>query len=219
MLRSSLRDADLLEKIVRFTTSNIGNFLTAKKISDYLTSTGRKTAHETIDAYLNVLEKAFFLYRVPRYDIKGKELLKTQGKYYLVDTGLRYWSLGKKNADLGSILENIVYLELLRRGYQVFIGKLPALIGAHKGALKGAQSGGSYEAEVDFVALRDGVKCYFQVTASMQDPSVRERELGALTAIRDQYEKVILSLDANPFTDFEGIRQVNIIDWLLAQNS
>ncbi|GHV47237.1 ATPase [Spirochaetia bacterium] len=202
-IRTSIRNLDLLEKVVRFTASNIGNIISAKKISDYLTSTGRKTSHETIDIYLETLERAFFLYKAARYDIKGKELLKTQGKYYIVDMGLRYWSLGKQNIDMGSILENIVFLELIRRGYQVFVGKLP-------GALKLPA-----DTEIDFVAIKDGLKTYYQVTVSMQDPKVRERELRALNAIDDQYDKIILTLDRSPFTDYGGITQRNIIDFLL----
>jgi predicted AAA+ superfamily ATPase len=199
VIRSSLRDTDLLEKLVRFMTGNIGNLVSSKKVSDYLTSTGRKTNHETKDTYLELLEKAFFLYRVPRYDIKGKELLKTQGKYYIVDMGLRYWSLGKKAADLGSVLENLVCLELLRRGYQVFVGVLPR------------------QQEIDFVALRNGIITYFQVTATMEAPDVRSRELGALNAVSDNYEKIILSMDKVPFTDYGGIKQYYIPDFLLAE--
>jgi predicted AAA+ superfamily ATPase len=199
IIRTSLRDTDLLEKLVRFMTGNIGNLVSSKKISDYLTSSGRKTNHETIDSYLEMLEKAFFLYRAPRYDIKGKELLKTQGKYYIVDMGLRYWSLGKKAADFGSVLENLVYLELLRRGYQVFVGVLPR----HQ--------------EIDFVAIRDGIITYFQVTSSMEASGVRDRELGALNAAPDSYEKIILSMDKTPFTDYDGIKQYYIPDYLLAE--
>jgi predicted AAA+ superfamily ATPase len=199
VIRSSLRDTELLEKLIRFMTGNIGNLVSSKKISDYLTSTGRKTNHETIDSYLEMLEKAFFLYKVPRYDVKGKELLKTQGKYYIVDMGLRYWSLGKKAADFGNVLENIVYLELLRRGYQVFVGVLPR------------------QQEIDFVAIRDGIITYFQVTASMDSPDVRDRELGALNAAHDNYEKIILSMDKTPFTDYGGITQYYIPDFLLAK--
>jgi predicted AAA+ superfamily ATPase len=144
-----------------------------------------------------MLEKAFFLYKAPRYDIKGKELLKTQGKYYIVDMGLRYWSLGKKASDLGSVLENLVYLELLRRGYQVFVGVLPR------------------QQEIDFVAIRVGIISYFQVTVSLEAPDVRERELGALNAIPDSYEKIILSMDKLPFTDYGGIKQCYIPEFLL----
>jgi predicted AAA+ superfamily ATPase len=199
VIRSSLRDTVLLEKLVRFMAGNIGNLVSSKKISDFLTSSGRKTNHETIDTYLAILEKAFFLYKVPRYDVKGKELLKTQGKYYIVDMGLRYWSLGKKAADVGSVLENIVYLELLRRGYQVFVGVLPR------------------QKEIDFVAIRDGIITYFQVTVNMDSPEVQSRELGALNAAPDNYEKIILSMDKTPFTDYGGIKQCYIPDFLLGK--
>ena len=202
--RNTLRDMDLLEKVTRFAAGNIGNILSAKKLSDFLTSGGRKTSHETIDAYLDSLERAFFLYRAPRYDIKGKELMKTLGKYYIVDTGLRYWSLGKKSADLGSVLENIVYLELIRRGYQVFVGKLPK------------QRNSQEDREVDFIALKDGITSYYQVTQSLADRRVCDRELWSLRVIGDNYEKTILSMDRTPFNDYEGIWQRNIAEWLLS---
>jgi predicted AAA+ superfamily ATPase len=181
--------------------ANIGNLITAKKISDYLSSAGRKISHETIDNYLFMLESAYFLYKVRRYDIKGKEYLKSQHKYYIVDTGLRYWQLGKKNIDRGSVLENIVYLELVRRGYDVFIGRV--------------SGPGNVPLEIDFIALKNGIKTYYQVTWTMQTPEVRERELKPLGCIHDNYEKIILSLDKTPFTDYEGIKQRNLIDFLL----
>ncbi|MDR3343818.1 MAG: ATP-binding protein [Treponema sp.] len=208
--RNTIRDVDLLEKVVRFITSNIGNMVSAQKISDYLISSGRKTSHETIDSYLKMLENANMLYKVRRYDIKGKEFLKNHGKYYIVDMGLRYWSLGKKNADMGSILENILYLELLRRGYQVFIGKLPAS--------SRRDLGDSGALEVDFITLKAGIKTYYQVTWTMQSPGVQERELKPLQAIDDNYEKIILSMDRTPFTDYEGIKHLNIIDFLLTND-
>jgi predicted AAA+ superfamily ATPase len=201
--RNVLRDADLLERVIRFMASNIGNLITAKKISDYLSSAGRKTSHETIDSYLSMLEDAYFLYKVRRYDIKGKEYLKSQHKYYIVDTGLRYWRLGKKNIDRGSVLENIVYLELLRRGYEVFTGRV--------------SGPGGVPLEIDFIALKDGIKTYYQVTWTMQAPEVRERELKPLGFIHDNYEKIILSLDKTPFTDYDGIKHINLIDFLLAR--
>jgi predicted AAA+ superfamily ATPase len=199
----TVRDAALLEKVVRFVTANIGNMVSAKKISDYLTSAGRKTSHETIDSYLGMLENAYLLYKAQRYDIKGKELLKTQGKYYIVDTGLRFWALGRKSIDLGYVLENIVYLELLRRGNQVFVG------------WQSSASGSADEAEVDFVAIKDGIKAYYQVTATMQIPEVRERELRALRTIKDNYEKSVISIDNTPFNDYEGIKHVNIVEFLM----
>jgi predicted AAA+ superfamily ATPase len=198
--RNTLRDVDLLERVIRFMTANIGNSVSAKKISDYLSSAGRKTSHETIDNYLSMLEDAYFLYKARRYDIKGKEHLKSQHKYYLVDTGLRYWRLGKKNIDRGSVLENIVYLELLRRGCEVFTGRVPGP--------------GGVPLEVDFIALKNGIKTYYQVTWTMQTAEVRERELKPFGFIRDNYEKIILSLDKTPFTDYEGIKQINLIDFL-----
>jgi predicted AAA+ superfamily ATPase len=203
--RNLLRDMELLSKVTRFMASNIGNIISAKKLSDYLVSGGRKTSHETIDAYLHNLEEAFFLYRIPRYDIKGKELMKTLGKYYIADTGLRYWALGKKSVAMDSILENIVCLELIRRGCQVFVGKLPK------------PKNSKEDQEVDFIAVKDGVTRYYQVTQSLQDHQVRDRELGSLKAIHDNYAKTILSMDRTPFTDYEGINQKNIVEWLLAE--
>jgi predicted AAA+ superfamily ATPase len=199
--RNTLRDADLLERVIRFMAANIGNPVSAKKISDYLSSAGRKTSHETIDRYLSMLEDAYFLYKARRYDIKGKEYLKSQHKYYIVDPGLRYWRLGKKNIDRGSVLENIVYLELLRRGYEVFTGRI--------------SGPGGVPLEIDFIALKNGIKTYYQVTWTMQAPEVRERELKPFSHIHDNYEKIILSLDKTPFTDYEGIKQINLIDFLL----
>jgi len=150
--RNAVRDPALLESVVRFLCGNIGNTVSIKRISDYLTSAGRKTTSDTIDNYLTMLENAFILYRARRYDLKGKLHLKTQEKFYLVDTGIRNELLGFRDSDYGFTLENIVYFELLRRGFQVAIGKLGAL-------------------EVDFVATKPDKIVYYQVTASMLDES------------------------------------------------
>jgi predicted AAA+ superfamily ATPase len=199
--RNALRDVDLLERVIRFLAANVGNLVTAKKISDYLSSAGRKISHETIDNYLFMLESAYFLYKIRRYDVKGKEYLKSQHKYYIVDTGLRSWQLGKKNIDRGSVLENIVYLELARRGCDIFTGRI--------------SGPDDIVPEIDFIALKNGLKTYYQVTWTMQAPEVRERELKPLGFTHDNYEKIILSLDKTPFTDYEGIKQRNLIDFLL----
>ncbi|MDR0908947.1 MAG: ATP-binding protein [Spirochaetaceae bacterium] len=195
LTRTSIRDVDLLEKIIRFVSKNIGNLINGKKVSDYLVSAGRKTSHETIDTYLNALEKAFFVYRAPRYDIAAKEYLKTQGKYYLVDLGLRYWAIGKRGVDIGSSLENIVYLELLRRGYAVFVGNIG-------------------KAEVDFVAIKQDEKQYIQVAYLLATDEVINREFAPLLAIKDNYPKYVLSMDDFDMSH-DGIGHKNIRRWLL----
>ena len=194
--RNAVRDPALLNNVVRFLTDNIGNNMSTKKISDYLTSAGRKTTSATIDNYLQMLEKAFIFYRADRYDIKGKLYLKTQEKYYVVDTGIRNNLLGSRNMDYGHILENIIYLELIRRGFDVYIGKIGTM-------------------EVDFIATKTNKKIYYQVSASILDEKTKDRELRSLMNIPDQYEKVLLTMD-RPYTDdFEGIKWINIVDFLL----
>lgn len=195
--RNAVRDPDLLERIVRFLAAHVGSAVSTSKISGYLTSQGRKTSPTTIDNYLKMLSDAFIFYRAERYDIKGKQYLKTQEKYYIVDIGLRNALLGFHGGDYGHILENIVYLELRRRGYEVGVGKLGTL-------------------EVDFVAAKPGRKVYYQVSASILDETTRARELAPLRKIPDQYEKVILTMDRTFVKDFDGIRNVNIIDFLLS---
>lgn len=195
--RNAVRDPDLLERIVRFLAAHVGSAVSTSKISGYLTSQGRKTSPTTIDNYLKMLSDAFIFYRAERYDIKGKQYLKTQEKYYIVDIGLRNALLGFHGGDYGHILENIVYLELRRRGYEVGVGKLGTL-------------------EVDFVAAKPGRKVYYQVSASILDETTRACELAPLRKIPDQYEKVILTMDRTFVKDFDGIRNVNIIDFLLS---
>jgi predicted AAA+ superfamily ATPase len=152
----------------------------------------------TITSYLETLEKAYIIYRADRYDIKGKEQLKTLAKYYVADTGIRNAIMGYSDNDIGHVLETVVYFELLRRGYQVFIGKWNNLY-------------------IDFLAVRQDTKKYYQVTLSMLAEDVRTRELAPLLAIRDNNEKIVLSLDRNYLTDHEGIRLQNIIDFLLEE--
>lgn len=197
--RNQVRDGALLERIMIYMAGNIGNPVTTKRISDYLTATGHKTTSDTVDSYLNMLENAYILYRADRYDTKGKSLLKTQAKYYIVDTGLRNELLGFGNSDFGRVYENIIYFELLRRGYRVTVGKVDNL-------------------EVDFIASRMDSLVYFQVAASVVDPTVREREVRLLLKLGDNYEKVILSMDAYPYaTDDRGIRLMNIVDFLMEE--
>ncbi|MDY2964900.1 MAG: ATP-binding protein [Megasphaera massiliensis] len=196
--RNAVRDPALLEQIVRFLADNIGNPVSTSKISGYLTSQGRKTTPGTVDNYLKMLRDAYIFYRADRYDIKGKLYLKTLEKYYIVDNGLRNALQGFHGGDYGHVLENLVYLELLRRGYEVGVGKLGNL-------------------EVDFIASKPTRKVYYQVSASIMDEKTRDRELTPLQQIPDQYEKVVLTMDRTYIKDFNGIRNVNIIDFLLAE--
>ena len=194
--RNGVRDAALLESILKFIAANIGSIVSTKKISDYLTSSGRKTTSDTIDNYMKMLENAFIIYKANRYDLKGKMFLKTLEKYYIVDIGIRNKLIGLRNTDYGHVLENIVYLELLRRGYEVTIGKIGSL-------------------EVDFVASKPNEKIYYQVSATIMDEKTRERELRPLESISDNYPKYILTMDQTVFNDYSGIRVKNIIDFLL----
>lgn len=196
--RNKIKDMNLLERIVKYVVANTGNIISASKISGFLSSQGKDEATKptTVANYLDMLEKAYIIYPVKRYDIKGKEQLKNLAKYYVVDTGIRNMLLGYSDNDFGHILETVVYLELLRRGYQVFIGKW-------------------YELEVDFIAVKQDEKKYYQVCLSLMDEKVKERELAPLIAIPDNYEKTILSMDKTYITDHEGIKFQNIIDFLL----
>lgn len=194
--RNNIRDVALLESVLKFIAANIGNIVSTKKISDYLISNGRKTTSDTIDNYLKMLENAFIIYRVNRYDLKGKLFLKTLEKYYIVDIGIRNELTGLRNTDYGNVLENIIYFELLRRGYDVAIGKIGSL-------------------EVDFVATKLTEKIYYQISASIMDEVTRKRELRSLQAIDDSYTKVILTMDRSIYSDFEGIKIINIIDFLI----
>jgi predicted AAA+ superfamily ATPase len=200
MTRKRLTDITLLKSIVRFLASNVGSFVTAKKIADTLTSSGRPTGSATVDTYLEALADSYLFYRVGRYDIKGKTHLKTESKYYICDTGLRNMILGVTNKDIGHQIENIVYLELLRRGYTVSVGK----------------AGRDAGMEVDFVATRDRRTEYYQVAATVLDENTLKRELAPYRQIRDNYPKYLISLD--DFSgDHDGIEQLNLIDWLCAQ--
>ena len=195
--RNGVRDAELLGRVATFLADTVGSFVSTHRISGYLTSQGRKVSGATIDNYLRMLEEAFVFYRAQRYDIKGKALLKTQEKYYSADVGLRNALLDFHGGDYGHILENIVYLELLRRGYRVHVGKLGTL-------------------EVDLIAEKAGERKYYQVSASILDDMTRERELRPLRSVPDQYEKYILTMDRTFVKDFDGIRNQNIIEFLLS---
>jgi predicted AAA+ superfamily ATPase len=195
MTRSKLSDATLLKSIARFMANNIGSTVSAKKIADTLISSGRPTAVNTVEAYIEALCDSYLFYKVYRYDIKGKTNLKTECKYYICDTGLRNFILGTHGKDIGHQIENIVYLELLRRGYTVNIGK------SGRGT------------EVDFVAVKNKKTEYYQVSVTVLDEAVLERELGSLRQIKDNYPKTLLTLDV--FSgDYDGISRLNLIDWL-----
>ena len=201
-----ITDAVLLKKIIMFLCDNIGSNVSATSIGNVLVNEGLlenenrkgKPSTHTIQAYIQALLESYFFYDIKRFDIKGKEYLKTLGKYYVVDIGLRNYLLGIRDRDRGHILENIVYLELLRRGYDVAIGKID-------------------NTEIDFIATNTNDKLYVQVTESMISDDVKRRELSPLKRIDDNYEKIILSMDEGQMS-YEGIKQVNAIDWLLQNN-
>ena len=200
MARNNISDKLLLENILKYIFDSVGSPISTKKISDTLTSKGISTSNHTVDNYISAFLESYLIYKAERFDVKGKNLLVRDYKYYIVDTGLRSYLLGKKvGSDMGHILENIVYLELLRRGYKVYVGKVDDL-------------------EVDFVAEnRDGLK-YYQVTLTVRDEKVLERELKSLQKTGDYYPKYLLTLDMDLETDYEGITKINIIDWLLNKN-
>lgn len=193
--RKRIQDVSLLESVIRFLYDNVGNTVSAKKIADSLTSYGRRTTSATVEHYIHALEESFILYRAGRYDIKGKQHLKSLEKYYLVDQGLRSLISGRSGRDVGHVLENIVYLELRRRGYQVFVGKV------------GNQ-------EIDFIAEKGDDKAYYQVSASILDPHTYQREIGPLKGVNDHYSKYIVTMDEVPMGE-DGIKQINVIDFLL----
>ena len=199
-----ITDPVLLRKIILFLADNIGNTVSANSIGNTLVNEGlleggtRKNAPSahTVQAYVDALLESYIFYEVKRFDIKGKEYLRTLGKYYIVDIGLRNYLLGFRDRDSGHVLENIVYFELLRRGYDVSIGKID-------------------NAEIDFIATNADEKIYIQVTESMTGEDVRKRELAPLQKVRDNYEKIVLSLDPGIETSYEGIKSKKLIDWLL----
>lgn len=194
--RKNITDTMMLRSVLRFVFDNIGNPLSSKKIADTMTSGGRKIDTKTATKYLEALSESYIIYQAKRYNIKGKQYLKTLEKYYVVDIGLRFMLLGSKPADAGHILENVVYLELLRRGYDVYVGKVDSF-------------------EVDFVTQNSKGTAYFQVALSVRDEKTLERELRPLLMIRDHYPKVILTMDEDPEAHYDGIRRINARDWLL----
>ena len=198
MARNNITDKLLLESVIKYIFDSIGSPISIKKISDTLTSKGISTSNHTVENYITALLESFLIYKAERFDVKGKNLLARDYKYYVVDSGLRSYLLGKKaDSDMGHILENIVYLELLRRGDRVYVGKVDDL-------------------EVDFVAEnRDGLR-YYQVALTVRDEKVLERELRSLQKTGDHYPKTLLTLDMDLETDYDGIKKINVVDWLLS---
>lgn len=202
--RNNQVDQRILQKIMLFLCSNIGSITSPNNIGNVLSHEGdmqqgsrKNVAGKTVDKYISMLRSAFIFFSVGRYDVKGKQLLKTLGKNYIIDMGFRNILLGYRDADRGHIIENIVFLELIRRDYRVYIGKVG-------------------ETEIDFVAEKPDDKLYIQVTESMQSSETRERELKPLRMIPDNYEKIVLSMDRNYINSYDGIKSLNLIDWLLA---
>lgn len=196
--RKKISDTAILKSIASFMFSSVGSVLSVKKIADTLTSNGRSISVHTVESYLDSLVESFIFNKVSRYDIKGKQYLQSGDKYYAIDVTMRYALLGRKNIDLSHILENIVYLELVRRNYKVYIGK-------------------TGDKEVDFVAENSKGTIYFQVAYTVRDEKTLERELSALESINDHYPKFILTMDQDPEVDYNGIRKINVLDWLLGE--
>lgn len=196
-IRRNLMDTSALKRVTRFISANIGNLVSIKKIADTMSSDGQDISTHTVESYLSSLKDCFFLYSVPRYDIKGKEYLKTGEKYYISDIAMRNMLIGQKPQDYGHVLENIVYLELLRRGYQVFVGKVGDL-------------------EVDFTAIKGQDVEHYQVAWTAIEEKTLKRELQSLEQINDHNPKFLLTMDYIPVTSHNGIKQINVLDWLLA---
>ena len=194
--RNNIKDIVFLDNLIKYMASVIGNLTTPNAIAEFMKKNGSNITNETVDSYLKMLENAYFLYRVPRYELKGKQLLKTQGKYYFIDNGLKNIIDGITHYDSGSSYENLVYIELLRRGYEVYVGQYNDI-------------------EIDFIAIKPNERIYYQVSRSIMDEKVEEREKKSLLAINDNYKKVILTMDRVKNKQIEGIEVVNIIDFLL----
>lgn len=196
MARRKITDISLLKSIAKFLASSVGSPISVRSITDYLVSNGRKVSTNTVSDYVLALSESFVFYPAERYDIVGKQILKSNKKWYIVDMGLRNHILPRRNYDLGFTIENIVFLELLRREYNVYIGK--------------------YETtEIDFVARKHGIYTYFQVTADMTSEVTFEREMRPLRKVKDNYEKIVLTLDRFTVGNYDGIKVINVIDWLL----
>lgn len=194
--RNKISDSKMLESVIRFIFDSIGSPISSKKIADTMASSGRRTDSKTIEKYISALQDCFIVYEAKRYDVKGKQYLKLLEKYYAVDVGLRFLLLGQKANDIGHILENIIYLELVRRGYRVYVGKADNM-------------------EIDFVAQNEIGNTYIQVAASVRDEATLKRELRPLQILKDSYPKLLLTLDDDPISDYGGIKRMNALEWLL----
>ena len=194
--RRKIADTSMLKTVAKFMFNNIGNCLSIKKIADTLTSDGRPISVHTVENYLDALVESYVFNKVPRFDVKGKQYLQSGEKYYATDVTMRYALLGRRNIDAGHMLENIVYLELIRRGYKVYIGR-------------------TGEKEVNFVAENKECFTYFQVAYTTREQLTLERELTPLQEINDHYPKYILTMDIDPIADFDGIKKINVLDWLV----
>lgn len=194
--RNNVKDLVFLDNLIKYMASVIGNLTTPNAIAEFMRESGSNITSQTVDTYLKMLENAYFIYRVPRYELKGKQLLKTQGKYYFVDNGLKNIISGISSYDTGSSYENLIYIELLRRGYEVYVGKYNDI-------------------EIDFIAIKPNEIIYYQVSRSIMDEKVEAREKKSLLCIKDNYKKVILTMDNVKNKQIEGIEVVNIIDFLM----
>ena len=198
MTRLRVNDVKILESITKYLFANVGSLLSPRKIANTMTSAGRKVDPKTVERYLHGLQDSLLIYQANRYNIKGKELLKINSKYYIADVALRYLLTGNKGTDTGHMLENIVYLELIRRGYKVYVGELS-------------------NGEIDFVVENKNGTEYYQVSETTLDPNTLNRELAPLQSIKDQYPKYLLTLDEiAPEADYNGIRKLNVLKWLLS---
>ena len=196
MSRNNILNNMILEDVIRFMFKNLGNLSSIKSISDTMTSDGRKISTHTVENYLSALINSYVLYKVGRYDVRGKQYLKSRDKYYVADIGLRYFLLGSRDVDYGQVLENVIYLELLCRGYEIYVGKVGPL-------------------EIDFVALKNGEVEYYQVAYTVKNEKTLMRELDSLEAVNDHNRKYLITMDDLPTTFYNGIKQINAIDWLL----
>jgi predicted AAA+ superfamily ATPase len=201
--RKKVKDVSRLNQVIKFIFDNIGNETSVRNIKNNLETAGIKISPSDIDSFIDGLLDAFVLYRANRYDVKGKNILKTNPKYYLVDTGFRSAVLGTEG-DIGHLLENIVYFELLRRNNKVYVGKVGG-------------TDGTKTREIDFVAENNNGKEYYQVAETVRDKKTLERELASLNAVRDHNPKYLLTMDYSPTQTFNGIKQINVLDWLLGE--
>ena len=196
--RYKIRDVELLERVVKYVFDNIGNTFSGKNVADYFKSQQRKVDVNTVYNYLHALEGAFILYRASRYDVKGKEILKTQEKFYVGDLSVIYALMGFRNRMISGMLENVVFLELKRRGHKVYVGKLD-------------------DKEIDFIAEKQGEKIYVQVAYKLESAQTVDREFGPLLAVKDQYPKYVVTMDEFWTESVEGIKHIHISDFLLME--